>query len=350
MADFGDLQFRVDAIAGSGLTIYDRISRHDGDLWIPTPELERLLDAHMGGMTLADLPLRTRSKVVKEHVCRALGYPVPRTFRRTQPRFLGQNFDVYVQQSGNLQIWNEGIEPARRYAIVRVDTDQTIAQVQVFTGEDLARLDTTGTLTRKYQAQMVSARPSTELVVESDTARLQAVVDDDADSSPDQPTALPRSGGLLSIESIFNKLRDLIGTRFPDPGRGQERSRGALLHRLVCERLGYANYRDDGRFPDIRGQLLEVKLQTSSTIDLGLVDPHSEDALDMPRIDGVLVRHCDVRYAVFSAATDGTEVALTGLTVTTGEMFFARFAQFEGRAVNTKLQIRLPPASARSTA
>ena len=47
MADLGDLQFRVEAIAGSGLTIYDRISRHDADLWIPTPQLERLLDAQM---------------------------------------------------------------------------------------------------------------------------------------------------------------------------------------------------------------------------------------------------------------------------------------------------------------
>ena len=341
--DLGDLQFRVEAIAGSGLTIYDRISRHDADLWIPTPQLEQLLDAHMRAMPLADLPLRTRSKVVKEHVCRALGYPVPRTFRRTQPRFPGQHFDVYVQQSSNLQIWNEGIEPARRHVIVRVDTDQTIVQVQVFTGEDLARLDTTGTLTRKYQARMVSARSSTELVVESDTTRLQAVVNDDADLSLDQPTALPRPGGLLSIESIFGKLHGLLGTRFSDPGRSQERSRGALLHQLVCQRLGYANYGDDGRFPDIRGQLLEVKLQTSSTIDLGLVDPHSEDPLDVPRIGGALVRHCDVRYAVFSAATDGAEVALTGLTVTTGEMFFARFAQFEGRVVNAKLQIRLPP-------
>ena len=63
----------------------------------------------------------------------------------------------------------------------------------------------------------------------------------------------------------------------------------------------------------------------------------------MPRISGVQVRHCDVRYAVFGATTDGHEVTLTGLIVTTGEMFFARLAQFEGRVLNKKLQIRLPP-------
>ena len=190
---------------------------------------------------------------------------------------------------------------------------------------------------------MIPTRTLTELVVEADTTRLHLVVNDDADLSADHPTALPRPSALLSIRSLFGKLRGLIGTSFPDPGRNQERNRGATLHHLVCRRLGYREYADDGRFPDIRNQLLEVKLQSSATIDLRLVDPHSEAPLDMPSVDGVQVRHCDVRYAVFSATTDGVDVVLTGLAVTTGEMFFARFAPFEGRVLNKKLQITLPP-------
>lgn len=146
VAKLHDLQLRVEAISQSGLTIYDLIPRHVGELWIPTPDLELLLDVSMKGIALRNLPLRTRSKVVKEHVCRALGYPVPRSFRRTQPRFPGQHFDVYVQKSSNLQIWNEELEPTRRYAIVRLDADDTIVQVKVVTGLDLARLDNTGTL------------------------------------------------------------------------------------------------------------------------------------------------------------------------------------------------------------
>ena len=343
MANLGDLKRRVDAIHRSGLTIYDLIPRQVGKLWMPASDLERLLNISMEGIALGDLPLRTRSKVVKEHVCRALGYPVPPTFRRTQPRFPGQHFDVYVQKSDNLQIWNEGLDPTRRYVIVRVGANETIVQVRVLTGEDLARLDTTGTLTQKYQARIVRVRTPINLVVGSDTTRLQALVSDDADLSADLPTALPRRGGLLSIRSVFDKLRGLVGARFHDPGRGQERHRGALLHQLVCQRLGYSHYSDDGRFPDVRNQLLEVKLQTSATIDLGLVDPHSENMLDMRGFGNALIRHCDVRYAVFCAATDGAEVVLTGLTVTTGEMFFAQFTQFEGRRINKKLQIHLPP-------
>ena len=63
------------AIAASGLSIYDPIEIGDPALWVPTPELQSLLDARLRGISLAGLALRTRSKVVKEHVCRALGYP-----------------------------------------------------------------------------------------------------------------------------------------------------------------------------------------------------------------------------------------------------------------------------------
>jgi hypothetical protein len=57
-------------ISESRLSIYDRIEIDDPDLWIPTPELENLLDKGLKGLSLQGLPLRTRSKVVKEEVCR----------------------------------------------------------------------------------------------------------------------------------------------------------------------------------------------------------------------------------------------------------------------------------------
>jgi hypothetical protein len=88
------IQRYIKAIQKSGLSIYDSIEVGNPELWIPTPELEKLLDSAMKGISLSGLPLRTRSKVVKEHVCRALGYPVPTSFRKTQPRFPGQYFDT----------------------------------------------------------------------------------------------------------------------------------------------------------------------------------------------------------------------------------------------------------------
>lgn len=110
----------IDAIRQSGLSIYDPIEVGDPNLWIPTDELETLLDKNLCGVSLARLPLRTRSKTLKEHVCRALGYPIPSSFKKTQPRFPGQLFDTYVQKSNNLQVWNEELALDRRYVIIRV--------------------------------------------------------------------------------------------------------------------------------------------------------------------------------------------------------------------------------------
>jgi len=333
----------VEAIRQSGLSIYDPIEIGDLELWIPTPELEQLLNAAMEGISLAGLPLRTRSKVVKEHVCQALGYPVPSSFKKTQPRFPGQFFDTYAQKSNNLQVWNEELAPTRRYVVIRVSEADVITRVKVVTGDSLAMLDTTGTLTQKYQARLNPGVAKTELIAEEDTERLRPFVRADVDLvTTANPVSHPRSGQLLPIRDVFERLKLLVGESFPDIGYDQDRNRGAALHRLVCQRLGYADYRDDGQFPDIRHQLLEVKLQTSPTIDLGLVCPNSVDALDVPKIENQQIRHCDVRYALFYAITDGQTVTLTHLFLSTGEKFFTRFPQFQGKVLNKKLQIPLP--------
>ncbi|GFO72842.1 hypothetical protein BJAS_P3370 [Bathymodiolus japonicus methanotrophic gill symbiont] len=333
----------VEAIRNSGLTIYDHIDIGDHNLWIPVPELEFLLNKGLIGFSLAGLPLRTRSKVVKEEVCKALGYPVPSSFKKTQPRFSGQMFDTYVQKSNNLQVWNEELSPTRRYVIIRVNDDDLITKVKVVTGDTLSMLDTTGTLTQKYQARLILNDTNEELIVDEDTNVIKPFVRPDVDLTNNiSPVSYPTINQLLPIETIFEKLKILIGMSFPDKGHDQERNRGADLHRLICEHLGYSDYRDDGQFPDVRHQLLEVKLQTSPTIDLGLVCPDSTEALSVPNIGGKQIRHCDVRYALFYAETDGQHVCLTHFFLTTGESFFPRFTQFQGKILNKKLQIPLP--------
>jgi hypothetical protein len=134
----------------------------------------------------------------------------------------------------------------------------------------------------------------------------------------------------------------LVGRSFTDAGSDQERNRGAALHSLVCAVLGYGSYLDDGQFPDIRHQLLEVKLQTSPTIDLGLVRPNSDEPLDVPMIAGVQVKHHDVRYAIFYASIANHVVTISHVFLTTGKAFFSRFPQFQGKVLNAKIQIPLP--------
>ena len=338
-------QRHVEAIRDSGLTIYDHIEIGDPALWVPIRELEDILNAAITGASLEGLPIRTRSKAVKELVCQALGYPVPSSFKKTRPRFPGQLLDIYVQKSSNLQIWNENISSTRRYAIVIVGKDDIVARVKVVTGRFLAQLDNTGTLTRKYQARIIPGHLTCELITPNDTDRLQAAVSPGADPQLFFSAANdPQAGLLLPIEHIFEKLLVLVGRRFQDVGSDQERNRSAVLHRMICRQLEYADCRDDGQFPDLRHQLLEIKLQTASTIDLGLVRPDSEDVLAVSKVAGRRIRQCDVRYVLFYAATDGSEVRLTHLFMTTGEKFFTRFPKMRGRQVNKKLQMSLPAA------
>lgn len=331
-------------ISERNLSIYDSLEGKNQDLWIPTLELERLLNEGLAGFSISGLPLRTRSKVIKQKICEILGYPIPKTFQKTQPRFFGQLFDTYIQKSNNLQIWNEDISLSRRYAIIQVSTDDVVQKVRVVTGELLSTLDKTGTFTQKYQARLSTGASALELVTPNDTDDLALLLREDSypTSFTSSPAQNPSLKSILPIQVVFERLKNLVGRRFHNIGQDQERNRGGQLHRLVCDALGYNNFSDDGQFPDVRHQLLEIKLQTSPTIDLGLVRPNSTEFLDMPSIEGINIRHCDVRYALFYANLNGEFITVTHFFLSTGESFFDRFPQFGGKVINKKLQIPLP--------
>lgn len=337
-----DPKLYAEAISSKNLSIYDPIDIGDPDLWIPTPELEAILNENLRGYSLGNYPIKTRSKVAKIRVCEILGYAAPKSFKRTRPRFPGQNFDVYVQKANNFQPWNEEVSASRRYVLIRV-YDGLITRVKVVTGALLGPLDTTGKLTRKYQARCTIGGETTELVTAQDTDLLLPLVTQNAELGQiATPILHPAFGELLEIKTIYEKLSKLVGQRFVDAGVDQERNRGAALHRLVCTALGYKSYQDDGQFPDVRHQLLEIKLQTSPTIDLGLVTPESVGLLDVPKIKDQQIRHCDVRYGIFYGTTSDGFVTLTHFILSTGEAFFSRFPQFQGKISNSKLQIPLP--------
>lgn len=325
-------------IQSSGLSIYDKVPP---ELFIQNDVLEKLLRESMVGLSLEGLPLRTRSKMVKTAVCKALGYPIPKSFQKTQPRFLGQNLDVYTQQSSNVQIWNEDIDASRRYAFFQADTNATITAVRVISGEELARLDKTGTLTRKYQATMQHFGED-RLFSDSDTRAISSFT---AGKSPlplksIKPNDLPTPETLLPIATLYSKLLCLVGKQIHYLDAVQERNRGAELHSLICHALGYGIYEDDGTYPDIRNQIAEIKLQTSPTIDLGLHSPL--DHAEIFSVDGQTFHSEDVRYIVFDASLHGSSLCLDNLYVVSGQDFESAFPLFKGKVQNAKLQIPLP--------
>ena len=228
--------------------------------------------------------------------------------------------------------------------MISVSDDDVINAVRVVSGALLADFDTTGTLTQKFQAKIDPGEPRAELLSGSDTLAFGELLTDENDAAQLTvgPSSEPEAGSLLPIHEIFARLETLIGTKVEHLGATQERNRGSEIHRVVCQALGYQEYEDDGRFPDVRHQLLEVKLQTAGTIDLGLVAPNSDEYLDAAPVSGRLIRHCDVRYAILCGDVDGDGVRVTHVLVTTGEDFSDHFTQFGGKVVNKKLQIPLP--------
>lgn len=307
--------------------------------------LERRLFSKLAGESLAGLPLRTRSKVAKQLVCIALGYTSPTSFKKTQPRFPSPNFDLYIQKSKNLQIWNQEIDAGRRYVIVKIDHTDTITAVRVLSGQELALLDKTGTLTSKYQAKRLASSTVSKLVQSEDTEpfiRIMRPSDALIESLHGRlsPVAQPLPGTVLTIKAIYDSLTTLVGSTLVDPGITQERLRGVVLQKAVCDVLKLGPYADAGQFPDILCQALEVKLQLSPTVDLGLVTP--DQRTPAPEL-GHNLRYCDARYAVvYGERIDSTILQINHIVVTTGLNFFDEFHRFEGNVQNKKLQIRLP--------
>ncbi len=326
-------------IKSSSKSIYE----FDKKLYLNNEVLEELLRNGLQGKSFHGLPLRTRSKAVKSLVCESLGYTIPKSFKRCKPSFPAQDLDIYVQKSNNLQIWNEQIEMDRRYAIVKLSDEDKVVKVKILTGKDIAKYDTTGTITIKYQAILKTNTEITELISVKDTDYIQNIVSySNYDVSGYSPTDNPALGNILPIEHLFSRLQKLVGRSFLDSGIVQERNRGGELHKLVCKALGYSNFSDNGKFPDILNQLLEVKLQTSPTIDLGAISPNSTDSISPGPIQNLHISPQDIRYAIFYGVTDGATVNLSRFYLTTGKDFYSRFPQMGGNIVNGKLQIPLP--------
>lgn len=270
---------------------------------VPFPSLENTLKNLLEGRSdLAGLPVKTRSKRAKELVCEVLGFPVPKTFPKTSPRLPALNADVYVQNSNNMQVWNQDVDDSINYIII-ILKDDLIWNVKVLTGTELSVMDNTGTLTTKYQA--LRKPHSTASFI-------------DRDSQPH----------IISTRDLYDRLSILKGVCLPDPGPTQDRARGRILHTHITSLLKISDI-DDGQFPDIPSQLIEVKLQLSPTVDLGKILPTDPIARD-------------VRYVVIYADTDGKTMTLTDVVVVHGQDFFSLFTQTGGNVSNAKIQIKLP--------
>lgn len=316
------------------------LNTENARLFFSITELEKALRDKFLGVRFSSSQPRSRSKIAKLLACDALGYDRPKSFPRSRPRFPGQLLDIGVYKSDNFQLWNDVLNPAIRHALIKVDERSEVTDVRDVTGGDLASWGQTDTLTTKLQARGDTSNTGSKLVAKLDNEALGKHLRRIATGSFSQRNPKDDPTDLLPIAVLHERLRVLVGASFPDPGEGQDRLRGAQLHKAVCSALGYPAHLDfdNGQFPDVRDQLLECKLQTSSTIDLGITLPDSRSPLpDLPQFSP---SYC--RYLVAYATIGNGTVTITGTVLTNGAKFFTEFTKCKGKKSNSKRQIRIP--------
>ena len=329
---------KKEKISAKGVSIYGSLDR---DLFYTIDELEFLIRIRLDKFSVKGLANRTRSKIIKKEIANSLGYPAPDSFKKTQPRFLNQDLDVYNQKSNNLQIWNESIVLNRRYLIIKIDKEDIITDLRIIEGKHLSILDTTGTLTRKYQAK-IKTLPTKSICHKSDTKKISKLL------SPHKvglkgtpPCDISIKDKLLPIKEIFNRIKKLEETNIRVYEPGQERCSGEEVHKKICELLGHEEFKDDGKFPDIKNQLLEIKMQTSPTIDIGLFLPNSEVAIELSNFSQRITPK-DIRYSIIYVEKKRNIATIKTIIIVNGENFFDLFNLFKGRVVNKKIQIPIP--------
>ena len=236
---------RAESIRDKRLDIYTPVETIDPYLFFPDKELELYLEFSLRGQEFGG-PIRTRSKLAKQLVVRALGYGTPASFKKTRPRFPGQDLDIHVQQDDNLQIWNQDISPEQRYVLIRTDSTDIVQHVRVVHGQQVALWDSTGTLTSKFQAKHRPGRVGSLLVSPSDTDIFVRTFKPKRlpggalwDSLSARP---PVQGLVMPISQIFERIGNLIGTRLEATSPGQDRIRGELLQLRVSDELGIGEY------------------------------------------------------------------------------------------------------------
>ena len=148
----------------------------------------------------------------------------------------------------------------------------------------------------------------------------------------------PELKELYSIGLLKKMVADkLIGQKLHSPHRLKPEEQS--LERKVLKLLGYeikGNSVLYGAFPDLRNQLLEVKVQDSTTVDLGRFSPEKEEIV----IEGKNLTTFDVRYLI--ALTNSKTEIIEGIILSPGEKLGELFSYVSDQSY--KCQRAIPMA------
>lgn len=257
------------------------------------------------------------------------------------PKIVREFVDTYIVTSGtsyNLQVWNripaaetllikyESGESLKctdvRFVFVKIDKENNkIASVIILTREYIEqKFGKFGKPTIKHQL-LISGKVRKEIYNREDkilsfpdSNKLSYQIQHDYQQPKSGMVEEPNIQHLFSI-SLLKKLvaEKLIGFKLD---AAATKNRGQALEKKVLELLGYDVKESDllyGAFPDIKNQLLEVKVQDSPTVDLGKFTPEKEEIV----IEDSELTTFDVRYLI--ALTNPKTEIVEGIILSPGE-------------------------------
>ena len=257
------------------------------------------------------------------------------------PKITREFIDTYIVTSGNsynLQVWNR--LPASNSLLVKYDSGESLKCTDVrfvFVRIDLAKstIASIVILTSQYIEQHFGSfgKPTIkhQLLISSKVRKSIFESKDKVLSFPDSkkltysithdylpPTSNmveePDFKELYSIALLKKMVADkLIGRKID---AAATKNRGQALERMVLELLGYTVKEKEllyDAFPDIRNQLLEVKVQDSATVDLGKFSPERAEII----IKEKNITTFDIRYLI--ALTNPKSGIIEGVILTPGE-------------------------------
>lgn len=257
------------------------------------------------------------------------------------PKITREFIDTYIITSGtsyNLQVWNrvpaaesllikyESGESLKctdvRFVFARIDAVKNIiASVVILTPEYIEqRFGKFGKPTIKHQL-LISGKVrkgiyerEDRILSFPDSKKLSYYIRHDYQPPKSGMIEEPDIKHLFSITLLKKMVAEkLIGFKLD---AAATKNRGQALEKKVLELLGYEVKEMDllyGAFPDIRNQLLEVKVQDSQTVDLGKFSPEKEEIV----IEDSRLTTFDVRYLI--ALTNPKTEIIEGIILAPGE-------------------------------
>lgn len=277
------------------------------------------------------------------------------------PKILREFIDTYIVTGGdyyNLQVWNrfptsdsvlvdyidsEGLAAKDiRFIFVKVDKNKNkISSVIILSPEYIEdKFGSFGKPTIKHQL-IISNKFRNNLLNSpqailyfDDTQNLKKIRSNKYTPPQRNFNDFPESGEIYGNKIIFEKVaRKIIDLKIPV---SETKNRGQFFETLCLKLLGY-EYREndllEGGYPDIRHQLLEIKIQDSPTVDLGKYSPEF-DQIIMPQFS---ITTKDIRYLI--ALTDSVDLRIKAVVLCPGEKLGSYFTYISDKSFKCQRSI-----------